>query len=74
MVLYEDNLYSVPDGVGRVSVAVHARAFDLSIFTDRHEVARHERLTGKGERLLDPSHRKAWPSTEGDELENVEMA
>ena len=73
MVSYEDNLYSVPDGVGRVLVEVHARAFDLSIVVDGREVARHERLTGKGERLLDPSHRKAWPSTHGEVLECVEM-
>ena len=72
MVSFEDNFYSVPDGVGRVQVEVHARAFDLLIFADEREVARHERLTGRGERLLDPSHRKAWPSTGNDALECVD--
>ena len=66
MVSYEDNFYSVPDGTGRVPVEVHARAYDLSIVAEGCEVARHERLTGKGGRVLDPSHRKAWPRSACD--------
>ena len=73
MVSYEDNLYSVPDGVGRGLVEVHARAYDLSIVAGGGEVARHERLTGKGGRVLDASHRKALPAA-CKVLENFDAA
>jgi Mu transposase, C-terminal domain len=52
------NLYSVPDTTRRRVFEVHVLADEIRIFEDGALVATHAPLEGRGEKRLDPSHRK----------------
>jgi transposase len=59
MVSVGGNLYSVPDTTRRRVFDVHVLADEIRIFEDGALVATHAPLEGRGEKRLDPSHRKA---------------
>ena len=59
MVSVGGNLYSVPDTTRRRVLDVHVLADEVRIFEDGVLVPRHAPLEGRGERRLDPAHRKA---------------
>jgi hypothetical protein len=58
MVSVGGNLYSVPDTTRRRVFDVHVLADEICIFEDGALVATHAPLEGRGEKRLDPSHRK----------------
>ena len=58
MVSVGGNLYSVPDTTRRRVFDVHVLADEIRVFEDGALVATHAPLEGRGERRLDPSHRK----------------
>ena len=58
MVSVGSNLYSVPDTTRRRVFDVHVLADQIRIFEDGALVATHAPLEGRGEKRLDPSHRK----------------
>ena len=58
MVSVGGNLYSVPDTTRRRVFDVHVLADEIRIFEDGALVATHAPLEGRGEKRLDPSHRK----------------
>ena len=58
MVSVGGNLYSVPDTTRRRVFDVHVLADEIRIFEDEALVATHAPLEGRGEKRLDPSHRK----------------
>ncbi len=58
MVSVGGNLYSVPDTTRRRVFEVHVLADEVRIFEDEALVATHAPLEGRGEKRLDPSHRK----------------
>src|SRR5271165_1978263 len=58
MVSVGGNLYSVPDTTRRRVFEVHVLADEVRIFEDGALVATHAPLEGRGEKRLDPSHRK----------------
>ena len=58
MVSVGGNLYSVPDTTRRRIFDVHVLADEVRIFEDGALVATHAPLEGRGEKRLDPSHRK----------------
>jgi transposase len=58
MVCVGGNLYSVPDTARRRVLDVHVLAGRIRIFEDGALIACHAPLEGRGERRLDPSHRK----------------
>ena len=58
MVSVGGNLYSVPDTTRRRVFDVHVLADEIRIFEDGTLVATHAPLEGRGEKRLDPSHRK----------------
>ena len=58
MVSVGGNLYSVPDTTRRRIFEVHVLADEVRIFEDGALVATHAPLEGRGEKRLDPSHRK----------------
>jgi hypothetical protein len=58
MVSVGGNLYSVPDTTRRRIFEVHVLADEIRIFEDGALVATHAHLEGRGEKRLDPSHRK----------------
>jgi hypothetical protein len=58
MVSVGGNLYSVPDTTRRRVFDVHVLADEICIFEDGTLVATHAPLEGRGEKRLDPSHRK----------------
>ena len=58
MVSVGGNLYSVPDTTRRRVVDVHVLADEIRIFEDGEFVASHLPLDGRGEKRLDPAHRK----------------
>jgi hypothetical protein len=58
MVSVGGNLYSVPDTTRRRVFEVHVLADEVRIFEDGGLVATHAPLEGRGEKRLDPSHRK----------------
>jgi len=58
MVSVGGNLYSVPDTTRRRVFEVHVLADEIRIFEDGALVATHAPLEGRGEKRLDPSHRK----------------
>jgi transposase len=73
MVSVGGNLYSVPDATRRRVLDVHVFADAIRIFEDGALIAVHAPLEGRGEKRLDPAHRKkATPShrrpTEGAAL------
>jgi hypothetical protein len=57
MVSVGDNLYSVPDTTRRV-LDVYAFVDAIRIFEDGALIAAHAPLEGRGEKRLDPAHRK----------------
>jgi len=71
MVSVGGNLYSVPDTTRRRVFDVHVLADEIRIFEDAALVASHAPLEGRGEKRLDPAHRKAlsFPRRRPDELE-----
>ena len=58
MVSIGGNLYSVPDTTRRRVFDVHVLADEIRIFEDGALVATHAPLEGRGEKRLDPAHRK----------------
>ena len=58
MVCVGGNLYSVPDTTRRRVLDVHVLADAIRIFEDGALVASHAPLEGRGEKRLDPAHRK----------------
>ena len=58
MVSVGGNLYSVPDTTRRRVFDVHVLADAIRIFEDGALVATHAPLEGRGEKRLDPAHRK----------------
>jgi len=58
MVCVGGNLYSVPDTTRRRVLDVHVLADCIRIFEDGALVATHAPLEGRGEKRLDPAHRK----------------
>ena len=58
MVSVGGNLYSVPDTTRRRVFDVHVLADEIRIFEDGEFVASHLPLDGRGEKRLDPAHRK----------------
>jgi hypothetical protein len=58
MVSVGGNLYSVPDTTRRRVFDVHVLADEIRIFEDGELVAAHLPLEGRGEKRLDPAHRK----------------
>ncbi|MDR3420746.1 MAG: IS21 family transposase, partial [Xanthobacteraceae bacterium] len=61
MVSVGGNLYSVPDSTRRRVLDVHVLADAVCIFEGGVLVARHVPLEGRGERRLDPAHRRPVP-------------
>jgi transposase len=59
MVSVGGNLYSVPDTTRRRVLDVHVLADAIRIFEDGALIASHTPLEGRGERRLDPAHRKS---------------
>jgi transposase len=58
MVCVGGNLYSVPDTTRRRVLDVHVLADAIRIFEDSALIACHAPLEGRGEKRLDPAHRK----------------
>jgi transposase len=58
MVSVDGNLYSVPDTTRRRVLEVHVFADAIRIFEDGTLIAAHAPLEGRGEKRLDPTHRK----------------
>jgi hypothetical protein len=58
MVSVGGNLYSVPDTTRRRLFDVHVLADAIRIFEDGALVATHAPLEGRGEKRLDPAHRR----------------
>ncbi len=61
MVSIGGNLYSVPDTARRRVVDVHVFADEIRIFEAGVLIASHPPLDGRGQRRLDPAHRKLLP-------------
>jgi transposase len=61
MVSVGGNLYSVPDATRRRVLDVHVFADAIRIFEDGALIAVHAPLEGRGEKRLDPAHRKMAP-------------
>ena len=59
MVSVGGNLYSVPDTTRRRVLDVHVLADEIHIFEDGALIACHRPLEGRGERRIDPAHRKS---------------
>ena len=55
---YNGNQYSVPEGLDRREVGVRATLSELQLLAGEHLIASHPLLEGRGERRLDPSHRR----------------
>ena len=58
MISVGGNLYSVPDTTRRRVFDVHVLADEVRIFEDGALVASHAPLEGRGQKQLDPDHRK----------------
>ncbi|MGY3240002.1 hypothetical protein ACVMAJ_006892 [Bradyrhizobium sp. USDA 4448] len=58
MVSVAGNLYSVPDTTRRRVFDVHVLADEIRIFEGSVLVASHAPLEGRGQKRLDPAHRK----------------
>ena len=61
MVAYGGNYYSVPDGTKARILEVQVKALELVIIDQGEVIARHAINQGKGQRIFDPTHRKARP-------------
>jgi transposase len=59
MVSIGGNLYSVPDTTRRRVLDVHVLADVIQIFEDGDLIATHVPLEGRGQRRLDPAHRRS---------------
>ena len=57
LVSYEGNRYSVPNGTGVRLVEVQVLPLGLRIVADGEIIARHAIAAGKGQTIIDPSHR-----------------
>lgn len=62
MVAYGGNYYSVPDGTSSRILEVQVKALELHIVDHGQVIARHAISEGKGQRIMDPTHRKARPT------------
>jgi transposase len=60
MVQYNDNSYSVPDGVRSRSVEIQVSLSEVQIYAEGKLVAAHPLKDGRHERLLASGHRR-WP-------------
>ena len=58
MVAYRNNWYSIPDGCDTRIVEVQVLPFELRIVNQGEVIARHDIVSGKGERVINPAHRK----------------
>jgi len=58
---YNGNDYSVPDGLARRAVEVHATLSEVRLLQDGRLVAVHPLLEGRGQRRLAPGHRRPRP-------------
>ena len=65
MVSVGGNYYSVPDSSRKRVFEVHVLVDEIRIFEDGELVACHVPLEGRGQRCLDPAHRKARSITRG---------
>ena len=61
MICFDGNQYSVPDGTRSRILEVQALPFEVRIVDAGQVIACHEIPDGKGNQVLDPSHRKARP-------------
>jgi Mu transposase, C-terminal domain/Integrase core domain len=61
MVSVGGNLYSVPDTTRRRVVEVQNHPTEIRIFEEGQLIAGHPVLDGRGQRRVDPAHRKAPP-------------
>jgi len=57
-VAYNGNEYSVPDGLKKKEIEVRATLEEVGLYQDGRCVASHLVLEGKGQRRLDPTHRR----------------
>ena len=57
-VAYNGNEYSVPDSLKRLEVEVRATLEKVSLYQDDRLLASHQLLDGRGQRILDPDHRR----------------
>lgn len=61
MISIGGNVYSVPDATRRRAVEVHTFANEIQIFEGGELIARHPVLEGRGQRPVEPGHRRAPP-------------
>jgi hypothetical protein len=61
MVSVGGNFYSVPDTTRRRVLDVHVLADAIRVFEDGSLIASHAPLDGRGQKRLDPTHRKIAP-------------
>lgn len=61
-VSYNGNTYSVPDGLARREVDLHATLTELRLLQDGQLVATHLLLQGRGRQRLAPGHRRSFGS------------
>ena len=71
MVSVGGNLYSVPDTARRRVLDVHVLANAIRIFEDGTLIANHVPLEGRGQRRLDPAHRKSMTALQRRSTEPV---
>ena len=57
-VAYNGNEYSVPDGLKKMAVEVRATLEEVSLYQEGRLLVSHPVLEGRGQRRLDPSHRR----------------
>ena len=57
-VAYNGNEYSLPEGVGRGEVKVQVSPIQICLYQQEKLLAVHPVLSGRGERLLAPGHRR----------------
>ena len=62
MISVGGNLYSVPDATRKRVVEVQSHPKEVRIFEDGALIAAHPLLEGRGQRRVDPAHRKAPPT------------
>lgn len=58
MIAYRSNWYSIPDECDSRIVEVQVLPFELRIVNRGEVIARHDIVSGKGERIINPLHRK----------------
>jgi transposase len=67
-VAYNGNEYSVPDGLKKKEIEVRATLEEVGLYQDGRCLASHPVLEGKGQRRLDPTHRRQSKPHPGDSL------